>query len=107
MIVLEDEMRPIAGIENAERIGYGVKENADRLRRFAYLEQRLMFLAARQQPAVPEWELKHAIGRHLWEDAEHATALRNRIVELRTSPKVLDAPPGRAARAPHGRGRPC
>ena len=86
-------MRPIAAIEEAGRVGYGVKENAARLRRFAYLEQRLVLLAARHQPRVPEWEFKSALGRHLWEDAEHATALRNRIVELRTSAALLDESP--------------
>ena len=40
-------MRAVAGIEDAARVGFSVKANADRLRRFAYLEQRLMFLAAR------------------------------------------------------------
>ncbi|CAA9345544.1 MAG: hypothetical protein AVDCRST_MAG93-6866, partial [uncultured Chloroflexia bacterium] len=86
-------MRPLAGIEDAERAGYGVKENAERLRRFAYVEQRMVLLAARHQPRVPEWELKAALGRHLWEDAEHATSLRNRIAELRTSVGVLDDAP--------------
>lgn len=86
-------MRPISGITDAARVGYGVSENAQRLRRFAYIEQRLMFLAARHLQSVPEWELKHALGRHLWEDAEHATALRERIVQLRTSRGVLDKAP--------------
>jgi hypothetical protein len=86
-------MRPIAGIVGAERVGYGVKENAERLRRFAYLEQRMVLLAARQQPCVAPWELKAALGRHAWEDAEHATALRERVTELRTSPGLLDQPP--------------
>src|SRR5438552_2469609 len=86
-------MRPVAGVQDAARIGYGVKENAGRLRRFAYLEQRLMLLGARHLPTVPEWELKHALGRQVWEDSEHATALRHRIVELRTSAAVLDRAP--------------
>jgi hypothetical protein len=86
-------MRSLAGIEDAARRGYSVKDNVERLRRYAYLEQRLMFLGARHLPGVPEWELKQALGRHLWEDAEHATALRRRVTELRTSASVLDRVP--------------
>lgn len=86
-------MRPLAGIEAAERVGYGVKQNAEILRRFAYIEQRMVLLGARHLHRVPEWELKGALGRHIWEDAEHTTALRNRIVELRTSATVLDHAP--------------
>jgi hypothetical protein len=93
-LVLEEiQMRPLAGIKDAARQGYGVKENSELLRRYAYLEQRCMLLGARHLAGVPEWELKHALGRHLWEDAEHATALRQRVTELRTSATVVDRVP--------------
>jgi hypothetical protein len=47
-------MRATAGIVDTARLGFSVKENADRLRLFAYLEQRLMFLAARHMHRIPE-----------------------------------------------------
>jgi hypothetical protein len=66
-------MRPIAGIADARRLAFGTQENARRLRRYAYVEQRLLFALAGHLLGTPELEVKHAMGRHLWEDAEHAT----------------------------------
>ena len=54
-----------AGIENVERLGFRVEENARRLHRLAYVEQRLMFIAAGHLLSVPEWEAKYLLGRHL------------------------------------------
>lgn len=82
-----------AGIEDVERLGYGVEENAQRLHRFAYVERQLMCTAAGHLLSVPEWELKYLLGRHLYEDAEHHEALRTRISELRRSEKSADASP--------------
>jgi hypothetical protein len=82
-----------AGIEDVERLGFGVEENARRLHRLAYVERRLMFVAAGHMLSVPEWELKFLLGRHLYEDAEHHESLRTRIGELRRSEKSVDAPP--------------
>jgi uncharacterized ferritin-like protein (DUF455 family) len=42
---------------------------------------------------VPEWEVKGALGLHLWQDAEHSTWLRARITEMRTPPHHLDRVP--------------
>jgi hypothetical protein len=86
-------MRPIAGILDAARPAFGVEENARRLLRYAYLEQQLVVALAGHLVGTPEWEAKHALGRHLWEDAEHATWLRERIPQLRTSAKALDRSP--------------
>ncbi len=82
-----------AGIEEVERLGFGVEENARRLHRFAYVEQRLMFIAAGHLLSTPEWEAKFLLGRHLYEDAEHHQTLRTRIGELRRSEHSVDNPP--------------
>ena len=88
-----------AGIEDVERPGFGVEENARRLHRLAYVEQRLMFIAAGHLLSVPEWEAKFLLGRHLYEDAEHHQALRTRIGELRRSEHSVDASPDPALTA--------
>src|SRR3954468_16523538 len=72
-----------AGIADAERSGYSVEENGQRLHRFAYVEQRCMFVGAGHLASTPEWDTKILLGRHLYEDAEHHHALRSRITELR------------------------
>ena len=72
-----------AGIEDVERLGFGVEENARRLHRLAYVEQRLMFIAAGHLLSVPEWEAKNEIGLHLWEDADACERLRGRLREMR------------------------
>ncbi len=89
----------IAGIENVERLGFGVEENARRLHRLAYVEQRLMFIAAGHLLSVPQWEAKFLLGRHLYEDAEHHQLLRTRIGELRRSEHSVDASPDPALTA--------
>jgi hypothetical protein len=44
-------------------------------------------------PGTPEWEVKCALGLHLWIDAEHCAALRGRITEMREPPLRLDEVP--------------
>lgn len=88
-----------AGIVDVERLGCGVEENARRLHRLAYVEQRLMFIAAGHLLSVPQWEAKFLLGRHLYEDAEHHQALRTRISELRRSAHSVDAAPDPALAA--------
>jgi bacterioferritin (cytochrome b1) len=92
-------MRPYAGIPDAQRPGLLVEENAALLRRYAYIEQRLLLLQAGHFPGTAIWECKHALARHAWEDAQHADALRRRIVTLRTSPRLLDECPDPALEA--------
>jgi hypothetical protein len=88
-----------AGIVDAERLGYGVQDNAQRLHRFAYVEQRAMFIGAGHILSTPEWEAKVMLGRHLYEDAEHHHLLRVRIGELRRSDSSIDRVPDDALRA--------
>jgi hypothetical protein len=87
---------PYAGVcsrEQAQRVGFGVDEAAKRLRRFGYVKQRLAFMATAHLSATPEWEVKSALALHAWLDAEHATALRRRVPELRRSEASLTHPP--------------
>ncbi len=92
-------MRPYAGIPDAERPGLDVQENVALLRRFAYIEQRLCLLECGHFPGTAILECKHALGRHAWEDGQHADALRRRIVTMRTSKRVLEECPDPALSA--------
>jgi hypothetical protein len=77
---------PLAGLfdyAEASRPGFSVAESAQRLWRLAYAYRRLHALAVDALPRTPEWEVKCALGLHLWLDAEHAAALERRVNELR------------------------
>ncbi|HEX3627439.1 MAG TPA: hypothetical protein VH280_18690 [Verrucomicrobiae bacterium] len=83
-----------AGIDRATcESSIDVKTNAARLRRFQYVLRRLLLTGAGHLPARKEWELKLAIARHLFEDAEQATALLNRITELRVTENQAQTAP--------------
>ena len=87
---------PLAGLatyEEAARVGYGVDENVDRLRRLNYVEGRLYEIAAAFLNPTPEWEVKGALSLHLYLDGEHSQALRERVAELRRPPLYLDEAP--------------
>ena len=92
-------MRPYANLPHADRPGLFVEENALLLRRYAYIEQRLLLLQSARFPGTAAIEEKHALARHAWEDAQHADALRRRIVTMRTSPHLLEECPDPALAA--------
>lgn len=84
----------IAGIEDYRRIPcFNVAENAKILLRYEYLERRLLRIMAGWIPGTARWEAKFLLGRLVWEDAEHTQSLRSRILELRTSERILDRAP--------------
>jgi hypothetical protein len=87
---------PLAGIcsyARAAEPGIAVDATVVRLRRLAYVLRRLADIAAAHIARTPEWEMKCALGLHLWLDTEHATLLRDRIAELRQPPLHLDEAP--------------
>lgn len=91
-----NQLPQFAGVcsrEESQRLGMPVAECARRLRQIAYLKQRLAYIASAQLSRTPEWEVKSALALHAWYDAEHATALRKRLVELRENENKLDEPP--------------
>lgn len=83
----------VCRLEEAQRPGFSVAEATRRLRRIAFLKQRLAFLAAAHLNATPEWEAKSGLALHAWLDAEHATALRQRLLELREPASRLEEIP--------------
>lgn len=87
---------PLAGLatyEEAARVGFGVDDNVDRMRRLNFVEARLVEISAAFLNPTPEWEVKGALSLHLYLDAEHSSALRTRVGELRRPPLFLDGPP--------------
>ncbi len=87
---------PLAGVcsyDEAMKLGYGVGCNIDLLRRYNYVETRLNQIAAAHILSTPEWEVKCGLSLHLWLDAEHSAALRNRVTEMREPPLHLDRVP--------------
>ncbi len=83
----------VCTLAESRRPGFGVAEAARRLRRFVFFLEQLLHLAAAHLNSTPEWENKSALALHAWLDAEHATLLRRRILELRQNAAVLTESP--------------
>lgn len=60
-----------------------VKERADTLGTFRFIEVRLMETIAYWTPITPQMELKVMFGRHIYDHAQHADWLGKRTFELR------------------------
>ena len=82
-----------AGLEQVHAPGLSVAEAAERLCRFAYVEQRLMRLFASRIVTFPERDVKVLMARLQYEASLHASDLRARVVELRTPKSRLDRVP--------------
>ena len=74
---------------DTRRLGgrYGVDQNARILTRFRDAEFHSMLALMAWMPRVAEWEVKKEMGRHIYDDAQHADQLRNRLRELRRPPR--------------------
>jgi len=64
-------------------MGLMLREKAEYLATFRWLEVFLMETLARWVPTTPEMEVKVLFGRHIWDAAQHADALGKRTLELR------------------------
>jgi len=69
-----------------------VKQRADALGTFRFVEVYLMETAAYWTPITPEMEVKVMLGRHIWDFAQHADWLGKRTFELR-QPEHYTRPP--------------
>ena len=54
-----------------------------RLKYFQWLESQSSRLLGGWLPGIVRWETKHAMGLHIWQDAQHSSHLRMRLWELR------------------------
>src|SRR5580765_6795212 len=90
---------PLAGIcsmEEAMKRGLSVEECVARLKRFHYAFKRLHEIFTARITAEPIYELKMAFSLHAHLCAEHATALRKRVGEMREPPLGLEVVPDEA-----------
>jgi hypothetical protein len=83
-----------AGIPDPYRVGdAGVEDAAAFLRRVELIHRKLVYLESAHVVLRSLWELKAALGRHLYEDAEAVAALRERILDLRQNANVISRDP--------------
>ena len=74
-----------AGLQNATQQGFSVDQCAARIHRFAYATERLMFLQAAHIISTPERDVKVLLARLQYEDSQHASQFKARLLELRVS----------------------
>ena len=94
-----DDIPELAGLttyDEAARVGFSVDDNVARLLRYHWTERRLMATLIAHLTAEPVWEVKCALALHQWQSAEHVSALRGRIAEMRHPVPPLDVTPDRA-----------
>jgi hypothetical protein len=87
---------PLAGlcsIEDATKPGLPLDECVRRLKRFHYCFKRLHEIFTARITSEPIYELKTAFAHHAYLCAEHVTALRQRIGEMREPPLGLEDVP--------------
>ncbi len=82
-----------AGLRRILEPGLSVAAATGRLRRFAYVEARLMRLLASRIVSIPTRDVKALLARLQYEDALHADALRGRVREMRTNKSKLEGAP--------------
>jgi hypothetical protein len=84
------QLAGLCTIEEAARPGFSVEECVRRLKRFHYAFKRLHQILTARITAEPIYELKTSFSHHAYLCAEHVTALRNRIAEMREPPLGLE-----------------
>jgi hypothetical protein len=62
---------------------HSVEESARRVRRYRYATERMMRVLGGWLALTPELSAKLLMGRHVWDNAQHADALGRRLPELR------------------------
>src|SRR5215813_3039382 len=87
---------PLAGVcsfAEAMRPGLAVDACVTRLKRYHYAFKRLHQILTARITAEPIYELKTGFSHHAYLCAEHVTALRNRVAEMREPPLGLEEVP--------------
>jgi hypothetical protein len=83
----------LCSIERASQPGLSVEECVRRHKRYHYAFKRLHEIFVARITAEPVMELKTAFSHHGYLCSEHATALRERVGEMREPPLGLDVVP--------------
>src|SRR5205807_6295013 len=80
------QLAGLCTVEEAAKPGLSVEECVRRLKRFHYAFKRLHQILTARITSEPIYELKTAFAHHAYLCAEHVTALRTRIGEMREPP---------------------
>jgi hypothetical protein len=91
-----NKLPPLAGLCSMERAmapGLSIENCVARLKRYHYAFKRLHEILIARLTAEPIYELKMGFSLHAHYCAEHATALRKRVGEMREPPLGLDVVP--------------
>src|SRR6266480_3648538 len=83
----------ICSMEEAMKPGLSVEECVRRLKRYHYAFKRLHQILIARLTSEPIYELKMAFSLHAHLCAEHVTALRKRVGEMREPPLGLEVVP--------------
>src|SRR5438094_4921747 len=83
----------VCSMEDAMKPGLSVEECVGRLKRYHYSFKRLHQIFTARITAEPIYELKMGFSLHAHLCAEHASALRKRVGEMREPPLGLEAVP--------------
>src|SRR6476661_7643944 len=83
----------LASFEEAAQPGMGIDASVDRIKRYHFGLKRVMQIMQARLTAEPLYELKMAFSLHSHYCAEHCTAMRERVAEMRTPPLGLDKIP--------------
>jgi len=83
----------VCSMEEAMKPGLSVEACVTRLKRYHYAFKRLHEIFTARITAEPIYELKMAFSLHAHLCAEHVSALRKRVSEMREPPLGLDAVP--------------
>src|SRR5256886_2251152 len=83
----------VCSMAEAMKRGLSVEECVRRLKRYHYAFKRLHQILLARLTAEPLYELKMAFSLHAHLCAEHTTALRKRVGEMREPPLGLEAVP--------------
>src|SRR5215467_8035248 len=83
----------ICSMEQAQQPGLAVEECVRRLKRYHYAFKRLHQIFTARITAEPIYELKMGFSLHAHLCAEHTSALRQRVGEMREPPLGLEAVP--------------
>ena len=87
------QLAGLCTVEEAAKPGLGVEECVRRLKRFHYCFKRLHQILTARITSEPIYELKTGFAHHAYLCAEHVTALRTRIGEMREPPLGLEDVP--------------
>jgi hypothetical protein len=83
----------ICSMDEAMKAGLSVEECVGRLKRYHYAFKRLHQVFTARITAEPVYELKSAFSLHAYLCAEHVTAMRTRVGEMREPPLGLEVVP--------------